>query len=620
MSISMRMGVKVAALLLFVFASVGLGSATSWSQSDPVGEGPDFNNPRGIAAEANGDFVVADFGNGNIYRVDGLTGNRFILSDNSDMAQGDPLGQPAGIVVLPDGRIFVSDLALSSVVEIDAVTGARYLLAGGDGSILAPFGLAAGILDGRMTLVVADTGSLPGEDVVGPLLVDPDTGAITALRIKRNNKILYNDPRSVAVLDGDAYGNDAGRILVANFGVGEVISVHPVSGTRKMISQNASGDDAGVGSGNAFSSISDIAVSADGGSLIVVDLGSDAIVSVDLKKGNRTVLSTSAASPVGSGADFRSPHGIEVDGDGYMITDFGIPGIIFVAADGTRSLFSTTPVNGFVGIRDISPQADGTISTADFGGNRIFLVDPVTGERFLVASGAPFNGPVSAIELDDATLAVSQFQSPALIHFVDKATGTRSVLSEPGVRGSGPAVAARGFILDPNDANRILATSFNEDAVIAIDISTGDRTFQSKDGVRGGGVALNNPLGIAVDPFDGTIYVSDLGANAIFAIDADGNRSILSSNSGVGAGPNFARPFGVSVIDGEIFVADASGVIRVDAATGDRTMVSPGGPLFAVRKRDADSLFVANFGGVQGIEIVDKATGARSILSNADNP
>ena len=51
------------------------------------------------------------------------------------------------------------------------------------------------------------------------------------------------------------------------------------------------------------------------------------------------------------------------------------------------------------------------------------------------------------------------------------------------------------------------------------------------------------------------------------------------------------RPFGVEVFDGEVFLADASGLIQVNRTNGVRALCSSaaGSPLFAVRKRDADT-------------------------------
>ena len=162
-----------------------------------VGTGTPFNNPRGTGQDAAGNLIVADFGTGNIIRVDGVTGDRELLSDSSSDAQGTQLSQPAGVIVLEGDRIFVTDLALDSVFEIDPVDGTRTLLTDG---ILGPFGITNGLINGVDTLIVSSTGSPSNGDEVGPVLVDPDTGDITLIPVPAGNTIQFNDSRSVAYI------------------------------------------------------------------------------------------------------------------------------------------------------------------------------------------------------------------------------------------------------------------------------------------------------------------------------------------------------------------------------------------------------------------------------------
>lgn len=643
------------------------GMASAQNVGDGAGSGPNFNNPRGIAQESDGQMIVADFGTGNIFRVNAETGDRVLLSDSSSDEQGPRLSAPAGVVVLDDGRIFVTALNRQAVYEIDAVNGSRTLLAGEDGSILSPFGLASGVLNGKVTLVVADTGRQAGGDVIGPVLVDPDTGEVSLPAVKADNAILYNDPRSVAVLSGELkkkkskkskksgksgksgksekskkgkklsknkFDPKNGTIVVGNFGSGELIAVRAKNGKRVIISKSSGEVAAQVGNGPDFNSISDIAIANSGTAIIVMDLGNDALLGVDLATGDRTAISRTGTEPVGGGDDFRAPHGIEVLSSSFMVTDFGVPGLTRVEDDGTRTFVSTTPLDGFVGIRAISLTAGGNILAADFAGNRIFSVAPsgvrtmisgLTSSGAVVGSGPNFAGPVAAIELPDGRIAVAQFQNTSVMYFVDPVTGDRSELQGPG-RGTGPALASRGFILDPTDTSRLLATSFALQAVVAVDWATGNRTVLSADGTRGAGPALTQPLGIAVDPADGTIYVSDLGASggAVFRIDAaSGDRTLVttSNDDGIGDGVPFGgRPFGVSFIDGQI-LAVTTDVLLVNGADGNRTLLSEGSDnLFSIRDLDADNYALSNFGSVQGIQTVDKVTGARTTLSNATNP
>ena len=178
-------------------------SGTSFAQDaaavgQDVGEGPAFNNPRGTGQDAAGNLIVADFGTGNIIRVDGVTGDRELLSEATNAAQGPTLAQPAGVIVLEGDRIFVTDLALDSVFEIDPVDGTRTLLTDG---VLGPFGITNGLINGVDTLIVSSTGSPSDGDEVGPVLVDPDTGEITLIPVPAGTTIQFNDSRSVAYLD-----------------------------------------------------------------------------------------------------------------------------------------------------------------------------------------------------------------------------------------------------------------------------------------------------------------------------------------------------------------------------------------------------------------------------------
>ena len=178
-------------------------SGTSFAQvavdaGQDVGDGPPFNNPRGTGQDAAGNLIVADFGTGNIIRVDGVTGDRELLSEATNAAQGPTLAQPAGVIVLEGDRIFVTDLAQDSVFEIDPVDGTRTLLTDG---VLGPFGITNGLINGVDTLIVSSTGSPSDGDEVGPVLVDPDTGEITLIPVPAGTTIQFNDSRSVAYLD-----------------------------------------------------------------------------------------------------------------------------------------------------------------------------------------------------------------------------------------------------------------------------------------------------------------------------------------------------------------------------------------------------------------------------------
>ena len=198
MNLDLKRILKLTATSVAVTSSLWLITPVSFAQVAPeVGSGAPFNNPRGTGQDAAGNLIVADFGTGNIIRVDAVTGDRELLSDSSSDAQGTQLAQPAGVIVLEGDRIFVTDLALDSVFEIDPVDGTRTLLTDG---ILGPFGITSGLINGVDTLIVSSTGSPADGDEVGPVLVNPDTGEITLIPVPAGNTIQFNDSRSVAYI------------------------------------------------------------------------------------------------------------------------------------------------------------------------------------------------------------------------------------------------------------------------------------------------------------------------------------------------------------------------------------------------------------------------------------
>ena len=176
------------------------------------------------------------------------------------------------------------------------------------------------------------------------------------------------------------------------------------------------------------------------------------------------------------------------------------------------------------------------------------------------------NGPVSVAELDENTLALSEFSSQSVL-YVDRKTGNRKFLtsSTPGGRGDGPPLGTRSLELDPNDPNRLFAGDFNLDAIFEVDLSTGNRRIYSSaitDTPRGDGPPLNNPFGIDISQ-DGLIYVADIGLQAVVEIDQNGDRRIVSNNDGFGDGIPLGSPWGIQLINEEVYVGDGEGVIHV---------------------------------------------------------
>jgi streptogramin lyase len=165
-------------------------------------------------------------------------------------------------------------------------------------------------------------------------------------------------------------------------------------------------------------------------------------------------------------------------------------------------------------------------------------------------------------------------------------TGDRGVLSSEDV-GSGPSLR-RPFDVTLEADGQILMTDNSNRALVRVDPQTGDRMIFS------GCTTLDcsAPIGLG-PPFSviGMLALESSGdalltatQRSVFRVDAaSGDRTILSGcsdtacSSVIGVGPEFISPSGITVeLSGDILVSDWTlrSVLRVDPTSGDRTVVS----------------------------------------------
>jgi hypothetical protein len=158
---------------------------------------------------------------------------------------------------------------------------------------------------------------------------------------------------------------------------------------------------------------------------------------------------------------------------------------------------------------------------------------------------------------------------------------------------------------------------------------TGARSVLSSPRV-GGGVALGDLDRVRV--VGGTIYL--VGRGGVLSVDPGTGRRSLVSGSGRGAGPAFALPTSLTsdATTSSIVVLDqtaggAGALIRVDLATGDRSVLSSntaptGTPLFdgpydVVRDACTNTFSVlhsASAAALGEVVTVDGATGVRNLF------
>ncbi|MEO1233445.1 MAG: hypothetical protein AAFZ18_31575, partial [Myxococcota bacterium] len=359
-----------------------------------------------------------------------------------------------------------------------------------------------------------------------------------------------------------------------------------------------------VGTGPAFDPELEggIALDAANSRLLVTDNGSNAIVAVDLATGNRSIFSDNS----NMGPAVETPFGIVVDGTG------------------NRAFYVDTTQDGVV------------------------QVDLTSGDRTLVSSdGTRGTGPDLTsprdVELDlaNARLLVVGTGVDALVA-VDLATGDRSILSG-GAVGAGAAFnSIRGVTLDAVNNRALVADAGSgSEGIVAVDLTTGDRVELSGQTVGTTvdvGADFDSTRGVVIDAARSRLIAVDDALLALVAIDpGTGNRTFIAPNvpppPRVGSGPDLASLTGIALDSstGSLYVADdgIDAILRVDLATGDRTLVansmSPGTAMVQPRGLGLDAangrlLVPDNDSSLDAVLGIDISSGMGTIISGDDSP
>jgi len=529
-----------------------------------------------FAQLAPGTIVVADFeagplDKGLLFQVDLTTGDRTVLSDFGDAGQG-PVGEgPYGVAMRDGSTIFVTDnqslSGFGALYTVDPSTGERTILSDFADSDQGPLGdEPLGVLATGEWIYVVDKDAGTGQ--LGALFrIDPATGDRTIV-----SDFGDGGQGPLGVSPSTIARGPGGALLVADPDGGTdehggLFRIDPVSGTRTLISDF--GD----------SKLGELGVNPGGvasgaaGVILVTDTeaGTDnkgALFAVDPATGERTVLSD-------FGSALKGTLGVD-------------PFHIALAASGE--------------ILVIDDDAGTDLDDGHIGGNgALFVVNRTNGNRTLVSDfGDAKQGTVgvepSGVAIVPAirpgmALVVDPFAGQGLLFGVDRTTGDRVVISDFDLVAQGPTG------IDPNDVALGLGGDIwvvDEDlagagALVRIDPNNGSRTIVSDldDGSQGPTASI--PRGVALDR-DGTLLVvtanggtGDLGT--LLRVDAaTGMRTLLSDFGAAGQGPLGSAPESVVPgFPGEALVIDpdATGtgvplgrLFRVDLETGERTVIS----------------------------------------------
>lgn len=303
--------------------------------------------------------------------------------------------------------------------------------------------------------------------------------------------------------------------------------------------------------------------------------------------------------PVGNGPGFASDGlGLVVETDGNLLIFEGFERVLRVdPTNGDRSIVSsafltsdfeqvddvgTGPLLQFVS--DGALDGDGNLLIAQR--ESVVRVNPTSGDRTTipevvleVPSGLGSGGLFGITVAKDGRVFVGilggEGGAGGAIAEVVSAPGEVTILSGDEI-GLGPPILLP-LQLAIQDDGTILVLNQSGD-LLRVDPTSGDRTMLS-NATTGEGPSFECPGGIAIAE-DGAIVVADACADAVFRVDpVSGNRSIVSDST-TGSGPALDAPSKIAVQgDGSLVVSAGPPnhvplIMRIDSATGDRTVVS----------------------------------------------
>ena len=584
----------------------------------------EFALPEGIALDNAGNLYVADTGNHLIRKIDS-SGNVTTLAGDGTSGFADAQGTsakfsfPQGVAVDYQNNVYVADSGNNRIRAIDpngfvttvAGTGAT-TFADGDTSIATFNGPAGVAVDFQNHLYVADSHNnrIREIDLTNSTVSTLAGTGDASFQDGDSATATFKLPVGVGILTGN-FGNS---VYVADIGNHRIRVIDPQGNVTTLAGNGTAGfaeGSAGATGAAEFNHPFNVAI--DGyGDVFVTDGDNNRIREVDgftnqvrTLSGNGTAGFADEAAGV---AELTYPSGIivddagniyvaengnairEIDPSGNTTTIAGNGG--YGKADGTGGAFGTAQFSSPGGV---ARDADGNFYVADTGNNLIRKIDPEGNVTTLAG-----DGNAGYVDGDSAS---AEFSNP-----------------------NGIAVDTLGnvFIADSSN-NRIREITPNGTVSTFAGNGAGGGRGAYIDGTGGphGTAAFGIPYAIKFG-LDGNLYVADanyVGENGrLRVVDPAGNVTTIAGS----ASPGVGQPIGIAV-DSQlnVFCADQyGGVYRIDAATGDTTLLihlRPLGTYLRDLTVDADDNVYIAANGAQRIMELDATGNLRTFAGNGSS-
>jgi sugar lactone lactonase YvrE len=536
------------------------GTPGSSGSADGVGAAATFNHPFGVAVDGSGKVFVADTGNHTIRMitptgaVTTLAGTLGSSGGTDGVGAAASFNQPSGVAADGAGNVFVADTGNHTIRKITPA-GAVTTLAGTAGAsgsadgvgAVASFNQPSGVAaDGAGNVFVADTGNhtirkITPAGAVTTLAGTPGvagswdgTGATSSFAAR------FDHPTGLAV-------DEAGNVFVADTGNNTIRMITPAGTVTTLAGASREwGSADGTGAVAYFAQTSGVAVD-EAGNIFVADMFNHTIRKIT-PAGAVTTLAGTPGSPgsadgTGAAAGFFYPRGVAVDGAGnVLVVDSGNYTIRKITSAGTVTTLAGAP--GSYG------STDGTGAAARFSQPEDVAVDRA-GNAFVAESFdntirkitpagvvTTFAGTPGSPGSADGVGAAARFASPTgvavdragnvfvadygnnTIRKITPAGVVTTFAGTPGSWGSADGVGAAARFYDPNGvaadgAGNIFVAQRDNNTIRKI---TPDGVVSTVVGTPASTTAGNvpgplpaslwGPLGVAVSPSSGSIYIT----------------------------------------------------------------------------------------------------------------
>jgi sugar lactone lactonase YvrE len=562
-----------------------------------------------------------------------------------------------------NNRAFVSTLHAKQIIKIDLTDGTRTLVSdntyGGDIAFSSPKNIDYDAVNERV--LVSDS-ALIGVNVNTGIRtkIDDSQGSIYSLSLDAANNYAYAVKRGQSVIKfdltngtseiisdsniatdisdtefGDTQGIElniaAGVAYLTDWSATSIIEVNLATGARTTIADNSIAD-----ANNTFISPIALALDDENNRLLILDSGRGSVIEVDNNTGARRVIS-SAQVPNRVNA-FRKPKDMALDAanNRVLVLDSDLTSIVAVDLDtGARTIMGTITggfarqyyrfdldrvnnrvllVNRFDGLVEMNfAGVTNTIIDKDF---RDIVFNPASGHAFVLEVETSASRALEIVDVDLAT--------------------TETVIVPTGVTPDNTLSLDNPFDIEINSsANVAYVSDIDRAAIITLDLDTGARTLLSNNtrSVAASDIEFVTVKGIVLDAVNNRLLVTDSSQKAIIAVALDtGARTLISDNTVEIGNSTFdlvsPRYIALDAANNRALVLDGSTLAAINLATGARTILSNADNGSGIELSSQSDLTIDVAGNRvlvadlnrDSVIAVDLVTGMRTVLVDSSTP